>query len=74
MCEKFYFIYLALKGQSLLALSNNFIVSKNGLTYTFWYFEKPFGKLVNIGVCYTQKVALFRWKVLMKEVIECSKI
>lgn len=69
MYRKIYFMLLALKGQSLLAISNNFIVSKKGLTYTFWYFSKPYSKLVNIGVCYTRSSALFRWKILMKEVI-----
>lgn len=69
MYRKYYFMILALKGQSLLAMSDNFIVSKNGLAYTFWYFPKPYRRLINIGVCYTKSSALFRWKILMKEVI-----
>ena len=69
MLKNYYFILLALKGYSLLAIKGNFIVSKQNEYYVFWYFEKPFKRLTNIGKCFTKNEALFRWQILMKEVI-----
>lgn len=69
MSKKYYFVLLALRGYTLLAIKGSFIVSKQDNYYVFWYFERPFKRLTNVGKCSTKYEALFKWQILMKEVI-----
>lgn len=72
MLKKYYFIILALKGYRLISIKRNVVASINlsDKRYYFWYYERPYKKLIQYDSCDSVDEARFKWNILIKEVVD----